>query len=675
MAQSRWLFGSTVFLASFLLFLVEPLAAKQLLPVFGGSASVWITCLVFFQTALLCAYLYAHWLARHPRWRMHLCLLLLAAAAAIAWAARTGVFTTNPNHPVLAIFAALSVAIGLPFLMLGATSPLLQAWLAQVEQTGIPYRLFALSNLASLLALGLYPTLIEPYLTLRAQSIAWTAGFTIFALLAATLAWRTRTTLTAPISPEAEPEAPPSTLAHRVLWIALPMAAAMQLSAVTSYITANIAAIPLLWILPLAVYLLTLILVFQLPNLIPRGVVMRLLVVLLAGLGYMMIRVDTTLPMTVGIAFFLIELFAASLFVHNEAYALRPARASESTLFYLLFAAGGALGSFLIGIAAPLLFRFNYDLAICFFITAVLALAVTWRNGWGLRLLWTTASILLFALILMIGKAYEHNTPLAVRNFYGALRVKQTIGYPGATIRTLSNGSIQHGTQIFGDLARTPTTYYARDSGVGIAMRNCCGPSGNSGPRRIGVIGLGAGTMAAYGQPGDTIRFYEINPAVAPIANTLFTYLRDSAAKIEIVPGDARTSLAAETPQQFNVLVIDAFSGDAIPLHLLTTQAVTLYRSHLAAGGILAFHISNQHVDLGPEIALLAQSAGMQARRVSSPANPDTGAFSSTWILVSADPAFFLKPEVFNSSHALDQNPKARLWTDDYSSLLPLLRW
>ena len=345
--------------------------------------------------------------------------------------------------------------------------------------------------------------------------------------------------------------------------------------------------------------------------------------------------------------------------------------ASESTLFYLLFAAGGALGSFLIGIAAPLLFRFNYDLAICFFITAVLALAVTWRNGWGLRLLWTTASILLFALILMIGKAYEHNTPLAVRNFYGALRVKQTIGYPGATIRTLSNGSIQHGTQIFGDLARTPTTYYARDSGVGVAMRNCC----ESGPRRIGVIGLGAGTIAAYGQPGDTMRFYEINPAVAPIANTLFTYLRDSAAKIEIVPGDARTSLAHEPPQQFNVLVIDAFSGDAIPLHLLTAQAVALYRSHLAPNGVLAFHISNQHVDLGPEIALLAQNAGMQARRVSSPANPDTGAFSSTWILVCADPAFFLKPEVFNNSHAPDQNPKARLWTDDYSSLLPLLRW
>jgi len=277
----------------------------------------------------------------------------------------------------------------------------------------------------------------------------------------------------------------------------------------------------------------------------------------------------------------------------------------------------------------------------------------------------------LFALILMIGKAYEHNTPLAVRNFYGALRVKQTIGYPGATIRTLSNGSIQHGTQIFGDLARTPTTYYARDSGVGVAMRNCC----ESGPRRIGVIGLGAGTIAAYGQPGDTIRFYEINPAVAPIANTLFTYLRDSAAKIEIVPGDARTSLAHEPPQQFNVLVIDAFSGDAIPLHLLTAQAVALYRSHLAPNGVLAFHISNQHVDLGPEIALLAQNAGMQARRVSSPANPDTGAFSSTWILVCADPAFFLKPEVFNNSHAPDQNPKARLWTDDYSSLLPLLRW
>ena len=691
---SRFLFGCVVFLASFLLFLVEPIAAKQLLPIFGGSAAVWLTCLVFFQTALLCAYLYAHWLTRRPQWTFHFTLLLVAAAAAIVWAfhwldnghATSQASNYASGHPVLAIFSALSVSIGLPFLMLGATSPLLQVWLARIETGGIPYRLFALSNLASLLALAAYPTLIEPNLTLRVQRVAWCCGFAVFALLSALLTWKTRSATlpsqTPPaIEPEPQPETPPTPLLHKLLWLLLPMGAAMQLSAVTSYITANIAAIPLLWILPLAVYLLTLIIAFQFPGLTPRGLVTRLLVVMMASLGYMMMKVDESLPISIGILFFLVELFIACLFCHNEAYALRPARTPQSTVFYLYFAAGGALGSFLVGIAFPLIFRFNYDLALSFFVTAVLALAVTWSSGWGQRLLWPTASFLLLVLVLFIRTAYQRDTPVAVRNFYGSLRVKQVIGYPvTAVIRTLSNGNIQHGTQIFSsELSKIPTTYYAPDSGVGVAIHNCClgrtGQVNGKIGRKIGVVGLGAGTIAAYGQPGDQIRFYEINPAVAPIAHNLFTYIRDSGAQITIVDGDARASLLREPPQNFDVLVIDAFSGDAIPLHLLTTQALEIYRRQLAPGGVLAFHISNQHVDLEPEVALLAKAAGMKAMLVSSPTNPDRGEFSATWMLLSEDPAFFNQPEVFNQSHEPHENPKVRLWTDDYSSLLPMLRW
>ena len=717
MTRLRWLFGGSVFLASFLLFLVEPMAARELLPVFGGSAAVWITCLVFFQTALLCAYLYAHWLARHPRWRVHLCLLMLGGAAAIAWAWPATGGAGASEHPVVAIFVALGRMIGLPFLALGATSPLLQVWMARLwaaeSGTGhagtgragterVPYRLFALSNLASLLALAGYPSVIEPYLTLQAQRVAWGCGFLVFAGLVGVLTWKTRglAVVDENISeselvaderiaeelavdrkrlPAQSDPAKVSGWFRRLLWVLLPMGAAMQLSAVTSYMTANIAAIPLLWVLPLGVYLLTLILVFQFPGLAPRSIIMRLLVVLLASLGYMMIQVDTSLPIRVGISFFLIELFFACLFVHGEAYRLRPESAGESTVFYLCFAGGGALGAFLVGVAAPMLFRFNFDLAITFFLTAVLALAVTWFDGWGLRLLWTSASIALFVLTLMVYTAYQRDTPVAVRNFYGALRVKETVGYPGAAIRTLSNGSIQHGTQIFGELARTPTTYYARNSGVGLALANCCPVGQSVRPRRIGVIGLGAGTMAAYGEPGDVIRFYEINPAVLPIARNVFTYLRDSAAKIEIVEGDARSSLAKELAENhaenFDVLVIDAFSGDAIPLHLLTAQAVELYRKHLRPGGVLAFHISNQHVDLEPEIGLLAANAGMEARRITNRENPETGAFNSSWVLVSADADFFGKPEIFNNAHRPQMNPKVRLWTDDYSSLLPLLRW
>jgi SAM-dependent methyltransferase len=444
----------------------------------------------------------------------------------------------------------------------------------------------------------------------------------------------------------------------------------MQLSAVTSYLTANIAAIPLLWILPLAVYLITLIIAFQFPGLIPRGILTRLLVIMLAGLGYMLTKSDVSLPMRTVIGFFLAEVFFACLFCHTEACNLRPRRASESTLFYLLFATGGALGSFLVGVASPPLFLFNYDLALTFLVTAALALAVTWSGGWPQRLLWTTACILLCVLVGMLYVGYERGTLFAVRNFYGSLRVRQSISYPGAIMRTLTNGTIQHGTQIFSpELRRTPTTYYAEDSGIGLALRFCCGDR----PRKIGVVGLGAGTIAAYGRPGDQIRFYEINPAVEPIARNLFSYLRESQAQVTVVEGDARNSLAHEATQQFDVLVIDAFSGDAIPIHLLTSQAVALYKSHLAPGGILAFHISNQHVDLEPEIALLARNAGLTVRRVSTFADDARGEFSATWMLATGNYEFFSIPAVQSAARGPVLDPRVHLWTDDYSSLLPLI--
>ena len=524
----------------------------------------------------------------------------------------------------------------------------------------------------TLLALAAYPTLIEPNFTLRTQRIAWLSGFALFAILSAVLAFRTRNATTAP-APQANNLQPAAAFKNKVLWLLLPMGASMQLSAVTSYITANIAPIPLLWILPLGVYLITIILAFEFPRLLPRGIIVRFLVVMLAGLAYMLAQVDVTVPMRIGVGFFLAELLFACLFCHAEAYTLRPERASESTVFYLLFAAGGAIGSFIVGIAFPLFFSYNYDLAITFFVTALLALFATWKGGWQQRLLWSAATVSMLVLTIWLNIAYQRGTTVAVRNFYGALRVKQSFNFSGSVLRTLTNGSIQHGTQIFGTDAerKTPTTYYSLDSGVGIALRYCC----QNQPRNIGVIGLGAGTIAAYGQPGDRIRFYEINPAVAPIARNVFTYIRESGAQVSIVEGDARTSLARESPQNFNVLVVDAFSGDAIPLHLLTAEALGLYRRHLAPGGILAFHISNQHVDLEPAIALLAQSAGMKAMRVSSAANSDRGEFSAYWVLVSGNAAFFAQPQVAAAGKPPMLKPGLRLWTDDYSSLLPLLRW
>jgi SAM-dependent methyltransferase len=686
MPSTRLLYGTTAFLSAFLLFLIEPLAAKQILPILGGSSAVWLTCLVFFQTTLLLGYLYAHWLTRSPnptrQRNLHIAALLLALAAlALSEFLRPSFSSTA--HPVVTIFWTLARTIGLPFLLLASTSPLLQLWLSQRETDtdGKPapvwFRLFALSNIGSFLALLAYPVLLEPHLTLRTQRTLWATGFLLFALLALRLTLQPRKATT-PSSELAstEPDAPSTPRTQRWLWFLLPMAAAMQLSAVTAHLTINIAAIPLLWVLPLAVYLITFILAFDRPALYRRPLVVRLLVVLLASLGYALSKADFSLPITLTILFFLIECFVACLFCHGETYALRPRRSTEATLFYLLIAAGGATGTFLVGIAFPLIFRANYDLALAFFVTALLALAATWNDGWAQRLLWTTATVLLFVLSLALHRTYAQNSLVEVRNFYGSLRVTHSYApVQQAPIRTLLHGIIQHGTQIFSpEFIHHPTTYYAANSGIGLALRFCC----DTHPRHIGVIGLGTGTIAAFGHHGDRIRFYEIDPQVEPITRNLFTYLRDSPATITVVPGDARTSLAAElaanSPQRFDVLAIDAFSGDAIPLHLLTAEAIQLYLQHLAPNGILVFHVSNQYLDLAPELALLADSAHLQVRDVITGSNDARGEFRAEWVLMTADPTFFTRSEIVSMADPIYVKPGLRLWTDDYSSLLPILQ-
>ena len=670
----RFLYGAAIFLSAFLLFAIEPMAAKQLLPALGGSSAVWITCLVFFQSFLLFGYLYAHALARRARsrWPSILHIALLALAAILLAIARQPNLTRASAHPITAIFAALSLTIGLPFLLLASTSPLLQDWWARRQQTRIPWRLFALSNAGSLLALLLYPWLIEPRLTLSHQRTLWICGFALYAALCAGLAWRARSAATPP-QPQSPPSgaAPRSSPRARLLCFLLPAAAAMQLCAVTSHISQNIAAIPLLWILPLAVYLITFILAFEFPALYRRLIVVGMLVVLLASLGMMLSTPGVTFPILLNLGFFLAEMFFACYFCHAETYALRPARSSEGTLFYLLVAAGGAAGTFFIGILCPLLFSANYDFALAFLATAALALAATWFHDWRQRLLWSATTAGMLALVILLQVGYAQKTLIEERNFYGALRVTESHFPPQAlSVRALFNGTIQHGTQWFAPpFRRTPTTYYASGSGIGLALRFCCAAR----PRNIGVIGLGAGTIAAYGRPGDRIRFYEINPAVLPIAQHLFTYLRESQAQLAFTPGDARLSLAAQPPQHFDVLAVDAFTGDAIPLHLLTTQAMQIYRRHLAPGGILAFNVSNQYLDLPPQVAALAQSCGMQARVVNTPPNDDRGEFRASWVLVTDNADFFRQPAIATAARVIRPQPNLRPWTDDYSSLLPIL--
>jgi SAM-dependent methyltransferase len=710
MSPRNFLYATAIFLGSFLLFVVEPLAAKRLAPLLGGSAAVWTTSLVFFQIALLLGYLCAHWLATRLPLRLQAVVYATLLAGCLGQAALNvrPELHASTTHPILSVFWLLTTLIGLPFVVLSATNPLLQAWYARsATHTGKllsaseagqssgpvpPYRLFALSNLGSLLALIAYPWLVEPHYSLRTQSAMWLWGFVIFAAACAGIALLnlnpTQEQLHEPLSPSVPGFTVPSpTFADRARWLLLAACGSLMLCAMTNHISQNIAAIPLLWIVPLIMYLLSFVIAFSrgaslpkvlsmpMPGLhvsVARLCLLGLTGVALGSLAYMLMDPYAEIPLMLSVPFYCGTLFVICLFCHAELHRLRPLP-QHATSFYLLIAAGGALGSVFVGVVAPVVFRANYELAYGLVFTTTMALIVTWSQGLGWRLFWIAASVgLAITLAVRAGKSEKDNIA-QLRNFYGTLRVTEDRDptFAGPT-RTLYNGTIQHGTQIFaGRFRTTPTSYYAHDSGVGLALDLCC----NGRPRRVGVIGLGTGTLAAYGRNGDLFRFYDINPLVERIATSLFTYLRESQATIEVVPGDARLSLAAEGPERYDVIVVDAFSGDAIPVHLLTRQAVELYLRHLRPGGIIAFHVSNQFLDLTPVVKKEAEKAGLQDAFIATADHDNDGEYGADWVLVSEDKSFFLRKEVAGVATPVADRAGLRLWTDDYNSVLPLLRW
>jgi len=669
MALLRSLYALTIFLSAFLLFVVEPMVAKQLLPTLGGSSAVWTTCLVFFSVVLLLGYLYAHWISAtfSPiRQAVIHIALLTAAILTLGIHVRPGPAAVS-YHPALTVFRVLTTVIGLPYLVLSATTPLLTAWYAGSFESSSPYRLFALSNFASLLALASYPLLIEPGLTMNQQTGLWTGVFLLFAVLCGALAWQGRRRV---VSPRPESAALPGR--PEPFWFLLALGGGMMLIAVTSHMSANIAAIPLLWLPPLALYLLTFILAFQGAWMPVRQSMLRLVLVAVASMAYMLRDIRAQLPIAVSVPLFLIGLFVICFFLHGELYARRPVTAGM-TRFYLVAAAGGAAGTLLVGVIAPLVLRANYDLACTLVVVALIALAATWHDGWGLRMLWMVGATAAIVVLSTQVRQYDDDAVALMRNFYGTLRVRETHLPPQSdTDRQLLNGTIEHGAEWFApQFLGQPLTYYAPDSGLGLAMRLCCG----AGPKRVGVIGLGTGTVAAYGNPGDVIRFYEINPLVERLARHWFTFLHDSRAQTDVVIGDARLSLASESPQHFNVIVVDAFSGDAIPVHLLTREALALYRRHLQPDGVIAFHVSNQYIDLEPVVAGIASNAGLRAVSVHSHGDEQTGLYYSDWILVTANQAFLNQPEIINNGFPTPLKVGVRVWTDNYSSVFPLLKW
>jgi spermidine synthase len=693
------LYIAAIFLSSSLLFLVEPMAGKRLLPLLGGSSAVWITCLVFFQTTLLLGYLCAHAIATRLTRRAQ-----LVAYGFLLSLSMVQVFATLDPHPqastvrpVFSVLWVLTMLIGLPFLALSATNPLLQAWYAHgrssagQDSPAPPYRLFALSNFGSLLALLAYPLLVEPNFSLRTQTLAWSIGFLLFVVVCGVIIASRKATevreiekypspavsVAAPTTSQAGAAAKASRISdalpspgERTLWLLMAACGSLLLSAVTSHLSQNIAAIPLLWILPLTIYLLTFVLAFNGGKIYSRRTMMGLLPSALGGVAYLIVDTTMDVPIMISIPLFCLALFVGAFFCHGELYLCRP-DARYLTQYYLLIAAGGALGSIFVGVLAPIVFSGSYEMAWSLVYIAALAAALMWREHWAWRIFWPAATIGLLVVVVLQERADRENAIVQVRSFYGTLRVTDEATDDAGGYRTLIHGTIQHGTQFMAseELRRLPTTYYSHNSGVGLALDNCC----KGRARRVADIGLGTGTLAAYGAPGDIFRFYEIDPRVEIIAKNVFTYLRESQAKIEIAHGDARLSMEAEPPENYDVIAVDAFSGDAIPVHLITAEAIKLYQRHLAPGGIIAFHVSNNYLSLGPVVQEQADHAGLHAVMVSTADDDDTGAFSSDWVLVTANEKFLELPEIASASAKIEPKPGLRLWTDDYSSLLPIL--
>jgi hypothetical protein len=669
----RLLFATTIFLGAFLLFLIEPLIAKLILPWFGGSAAVWATCLVFFQSALLLGYLYADATIRRlsPRRQpvLHLSLLVvsllwLPIAPQVFWRSHV---TVDPAWRILGL---LMFSIGLPFLLLSSTSPLLQTWYARRTPDRSPYHLFALSNLASLLALLSFPFLIEPRLSSGHQAALWSIGYGLFALFCALSAWISRSyPPIAHAAPEtSQDEAPPS-FSTKLLWLSLSACSSMMLLAVTNHLSENVAPVPLLWVVPLALYLLSFAIVFAKRRLYSRWLTARFMAVALGAAGYAIYDSSITHAIQISVPLFCTALFVVCLFCHGELVQRKPA-VCYLTSFYLILALGGALGAVCIGLLAPHILSGIFELPIVLLIASLLAAVVLWREGWSARLFWACATACMCAVLVTNVRTMRDGTVAMMRNFYGALRIQEFKTGLQLPYRSLVNGTIEHGAQYLAfPENRNPTTYYGRRSGVGLALRFCC-----DGPKRVGVIGLGAGTLAAYGKPGDSFRFYEINPQVITVANGWFTFLKQSPAKTEIILGDARLSLESETSQQFDVLAVDAFSGDAIPVHLLTKEAFAVYFRHLKPGGILAIHTSNTYLKLAPVVKLLAEDADYATRLISSDEDVTMMVSPADWVLVTRNQEFLNKPETFAGSENITVPLRLHLWTDDYNNLYEILR-
>lgn len=703
-----WLFVAAVFASAFLIFNVQPMVGKHILPWFGGAPSVWMTCLAFYQTALFVGYAYAWLLAARipPRLQPALHGLLFLAALTVLPVLPGPEWKPDASGAAnLRILGMLAANVALPFVLLAATGPLLQVWFASALPGRSPYPLYAVSNLGSLLGLLSFPLLVEPHLRLSLQSRLWSAGFAATGLaVLACAAWAARR---APSPGAAWPSPSPQLERSGVaLWLLFPASAVVMFMGVTNRLCLDIASVPFLWIVPLALYLVTLVLCFGSERIYRRGVFVPLALASVAWLVAATLfgpqpRLGVLLADSVGAAAvrYCAALFFGCMVAHGELHRLRPGPA-RLTAFYLCVAGGGALGGLFVGLLAPRIFDAYHELPLGIASCWLLVLVALRRAPTGVfagrraHAAWAGAALLTAG----AAGAYafravetEPGTLVVERNFFGILRVIET---PGSTpFVVLRHGTTRHGLQYKSPgLRQRPTSYYARATGIGLVLAERTRAAAE--PARIGVIGLGIGTLAAYGREQDRIVFYEIDSHVVRIARDsgTFSYLEDSPAEIEIITGDGRLSLEAELERgggrEFDVLVVDAFTSDSVPMHLLTAEAFGIYAAHLAHTGVLAVHVSNRYFDLTAPVARLGHEVGLDAFVVVNQGAPRRLAEAARWVVLARDPEYFeiLAAEAARLpsragrplTHAFRLRPEvvagAPLWTDDFSNVLTLIR-
>lgn len=749
------IYALTIFSGAFLLFQVEPLMGKYILPWFGGSPGVWTTCLLFFQTALLLGYGYAHLGSRYLKPKTQALLhglLLVAAVLCLPIIPSESWKPLGTDNPVFRILSLLTLNLGLPYIVLSATGPLMQRWMSLTEPKASIYRLYALSNVGSLLALISYPFFFEWMFSRNLQAYLWAVGLVGFMILAWMCVYKVSryTGDHNQTKSEGAEVSKPVSATDKVLWLSLPALASLLLLATTNKLCQDLAVIPFLWVLPLALYLISFILAFDHSRWYNRSIYAGLLVVSFAVM-VALIYLDEDAPLLAQVFGYSAALFVVCMFCHAELYIRRPSP-KQLTAYYLFISLGGAVGGFLVAVVAPLVFKSYLELQIgywlasivmCFiaietsdrkmvvssalgavggFLTAValvsscngsgnwmsdaligywpfiklnifvlsIAFAVLtacfidfkkgilqqWSPRLGLFLIFITS--LLGSLFLTQIKTARVGLIDSSRNFFGVLSVFQYRSDETSDIyRVLQHGRIIHGIQFVEKAkAMRQTTYYAQGSGIGLAINSL--PKNRV--RTLGLVGMGTGTLASYGRAGDQVKIYEINPQVLEIAKKDFTYLSQSNAKVDVVMGDARLSLESELKegkvQQFDLLALDAFNSDAIPVHLLTVEAFEVYLKHLRTNGLIAVHISNRYFDLQPVVEKLAEHFNLGCVTISDDNVPDWWVYETSWMIVgeknriSSTPNFTLRAD----KPARTKTAALRLWTDDYTSLFKILK-